>query len=516
MAQPQRDIEKELQEDIASFADDPYGFVMYAYPWGEEGTLLANETGPDAWQTKVLKDLGHALTHGYVINNGARIDCDMGIFIAVASGHGIGKSALMAMIDQWFISTHPYQQGVTTANTFEQLTGKTWREQGKWHKLLINQHWFKWTATKLAFRGDPGLWVSRAVPWSDRNPEAFAGTHERFVIVKYDEASSIVDIIWETTEGAMTESDGIKIWIVFGNPTLNQGRFTWCFGKDRSRWINYNVDSRDSQRTDKKLIEHWAKLYGDDSDFFRVRVKGQFPRAGTAQFIPGDIVAAAAARELHPSTFDRLPKILGIDIARFGDDQSVFITRQGLSAYDLKKHREQDSVTMAGLIAQEINRVRPDATFLDMGNIGAAIYDILIKWGYKVTGVWFGGEADDDVVYFNKRAEMWGGCKDWLKAGGSIPDDTEIKDDLTGPQYGFTPKEQIQIEAKKDMKSRGLASSDCADALNITFAYPVGFSDEQIGNPRQDDLPKDEDYHVFRGVRERKLKQARRRRPIGR
>ena len=470
-----RSAPEKLMDDMALYHSDPHGFVMFAFPWGEEGLPLAEETGPDGWQTQILTDIGHALKHGWVMNNGVKKDCTAGIYIAVASGHGIGKSALMAMLELWFNSVHPSPQIVTTANTKEQLTSKTGRELSKWHKMAINTHWFEKTATRLTCLAEPDTWFSSMIPWSENKPEAFAGTHEKYVMIKYDEASAIPDIIWETTEGAMTEANGIKIWVVFGNPTKNTGRFKECFGKDRNRWLTYQVDARTSKRTDDKLFKLWEDLYGEDSDFFRVRVKGQFPRASSAQFIGSDIVDTAAGKVYHPSVYIHAKRILGVDIARFGDDKTVFIRKQGLQMFGIKKFSGLDAMRCAGLIAEEIKDYEPDMVFLDMGNIGAAVYDILVSWGYRdvLTGVWFGAEPDDKKMYFNKRVEMWGRLRVWMKNGGAIPDDNELKDDLIGPEYGFSHKEQIQLEGKKDMKNGGLASPDIGDAAAVCFAYEV-------------------------------------------
>jgi len=191
-------------------------------------------------------------------------------------------------------------------------------------------------------------------------------------------------VIWEVTEGTMTEPRGIKIWIVFGNPTQATGRFSECFKKFRKLWITYEIDARDSERTDHEFIKTQIEQYGEDSDFIRVRVKGQEPRAGTTQFIPTDLVEEAKGRNIRPEAYMSHPKIMGIDIARFGDDMSVIAKRQGLAVLPLQKYRGKNAVDMAGIIAQEINAWQPDAVFLDMGNIGAAIYDILVGWGYKI------------------------------------------------------------------------------------------------------------------------------------
>jgi hypothetical protein len=498
MTQNAIEIKKQLMDRISKFHNDPYGFVMFAYPWGEKGTPLADENGPDPWQEKILKDISHGLQNGWIENEGQKIDCSTGIYIAVRSGHGIGKTTLMTWLDHWFSSTHPNPQCITTANTKEQLTSKTWREMSKWHKLLINQHWFKWTATRFICLSEPSTWFSSAIPWSVHNPEAFAGAHEKYVMVKFDEGSTIIDAIWETTEGAMTDSKGIKIWIVFGNPTRNTGRFTECFKKFRHRWVTYEIDSRLSSRTDKNKIAQWIEDYGEDSDFVRVRVKGQEPRAGVMQFIPNDIVEAAKDRVVHISDYINRPKILAVDIARFGDDQTVLIKRQGTAAYGLKKYRNLSTQQVAGIIAQEIQNYEPDATFLDMGSTGAAVFEILIGWGYDVTGVWFSAAADDQKIYFNKRVEMWGKLRDWIRDGGCIPDDNELRDDLIGPEYGFSSTEQFQLEKKEDMKSRGIASPDCGDALALTFAYPVASKSDGFSHKRKSGSTV-KDYDLFTG-----------------
>jgi hypothetical protein len=474
--------EHQLQLRAMEYVQDPLGFVNYFYPWGMTGTFLENEVGPDAWQEQILKDIGHALSYDWVMNNGVKVDCSSGIFIAVASGHGIGKSALMAMIDQWFMSTHPNPQVVTTANTQNQLSDKTWREMSKWHKVLLNRHWFEWTATKFKCLADPETWFSSAVPWSERRPEAFAGTHEKYVLIKFDEASAIPDIIFETTEGAMTDMNGIKIWILFGNPTRSNGRFAQCFKKDRDRWITYEIDSRESGRTDKKLIAGWEKLYGEDSDFFRVRVKGKFPRVGDTQFIGEYLVSQCAGRVLQPSVYYSSPKVLGVDVARFGDDKTVFIRRQGLAAFGLQKFRGLDTMQIASLVARIIEDWKPDAVFVDVVGIGAGVVDRLNQLGYDdiVHAVNAGDPPADSTLYFNKRVELWGDMKGWLKAGASIPDDTELVDDLSGPNYGFSAKEQFVLERKIDMKARGIASPDCADALSMTFAEPVSSRQDEV------------------------------------
>ncbi len=467
-------VEAQLQDDVARFINKPYSFVMYIYPWGEPG-ILENEEGPDVWQTQVLKDLETALTTGQVNNQNTLKLVQSAIQIAVRSGHGVGKSCFISWIIDWFMSTRPNPQIVCTANTKEQLETKTWREKAKWHKLLLNKHWFQWSATKYVCLAEPETWFAKALPWSKDRPEAFAGTHEENVLMIMDEASAIDDIIWEVVEGAMTDINGTRIWIAFGNPTRNTGRFSQCFKKLRKYWLTYEVDSRTSNRTDKAKIAQWEEQYGEDSDFFRVRVKGQEPRTGVKQFIGSELVEGALGKQIHISQYYKRPKILGVDIARFGDDRTVFIKRQGLAMYGLQKFRGLRTQDTAGRIATIIRAWEPDMVFLDMGNIGASVYDILVGWNFGdvVTGVWFGVPATDKETYFNKRMEMVGNLKSWLELGGCLPDDNELRDDITGPEFGFSNKEQFQLESAKDLKARGEDSPDCLFAAGLTFAYPV-------------------------------------------
>ena len=451
--------EQQLVDHIAGFYSYPLAFVYYTFPWGSGP--LAGEDGPDTWQREILELLGAGV-----------LSVDEALRIAVASGHGPGKTALIAWIILWFMSTRPHPQIVVTANTKTQLETKTWRELAKWHKLAINGHWFEWTVTKFYFKAHPETWFAAAIPWSKERAEAFAGTHEKFVLVIYDEASIIDDIIWDTTEGSLTQIGAI--WLAFGNPTRNTGSFRECFGRFKHRWITRQIDSRTAKMTNKAQLQQWVDDYGEDSDFVRVRVKGQFPRASTNQLIPLDLVEAAMGRSVQQEIYRHAPLIIGVDVARFGDDQSVILTRQGGVVWPLLKFRGLDTMALAGRVALHINETNPDAVFVDEIGIGAGVIDRLRQLGHAVIGVNSGLPALDHGHYINLRAEMWGKMLEWIKAAEvGIPDDNELRDDLIGPEYGFDAKNRIQLEKKNDMKKRGLASPDCADALALTFAAPV-------------------------------------------
>jgi hypothetical protein len=307
--------EIDLVDSIAGFAHDPLGFVRFAYPWGEAATELADATGPRVWQAELLAELGRRLREG------RQLGLILPVLMARASGHGVGKSTVAAWMLHWALSTMPDARVVVTANTDTQLRTKTWPEVTKWLRLMINRDWFKATATAVfSAQAEPErLWRADAIPWSEEKTEAFAGLHNkgRRVILIFDEASAISDKIWEVSEGGLTDEDTEIVWLAFGNPTRNTGRFRECFGRFRHRWDCGHIDSREVEGTNKGQLEQWVRDYGEDSDFVRVRVKGVFPHAGSMQFIGSDLVEAAVARS--SADIQRVvgePMIMGVDVAR--------------------------------------------------------------------------------------------------------------------------------------------------------------------------------------------------------
>jgi hypothetical protein len=233
--------------------------------------------------------------------------------IAVASGHGIGKSSLVAMAISWAMSTCDDCKVVAIANTFPQLQTKTIPEVLKWIRLSINSHWWKLNANSITVRDrdHERLWRTDFIAWSENNTEAFAGLHNRGkrIVLIADEASAISDKIWEVAEGALTDEDTEIIWIVLGNPTQNTGRFRECFGRFKHRWKRFQIDARQVEGTNKAQLEKWVEDYGEDSDFVRVRVRGEFPRAGSNQLIGND--AVASCRKYKAQGFEGLPKHSG-------------------------------------------------------------------------------------------------------------------------------------------------------------------------------------------------------------
>ncbi len=326
----------------------------------------------------------------------------------------------------------------------------------------------------MSFRNQKDSWAVSAQSCKEENSESFAGQHSADSTSFYllDESSAVPDKIFEVAEGGL--SDGEPMIIACGNPTRNTGKFhRITFGNERERWTRFSVDSRNSRLSNKALIAQWAADYGEDSDFFRVRVRGECPRAGTTQFISSDDVAVC--RKYKAEGFATLPKIMAVDVARFGDDRSVIGVRQGRKFRILGKYRGVDTVQLTRRVVEAREREEPDALIVDGDGLGAGVVDQLRDRGFSSGLHEFRGSppADDAAMYFNRRAECWGKMRDWLHAVAELPDDPEIEIDLTSPQYGFSAKQQIQLERKEDLKGRGCASPDLGDVLAMTFSVDV-------------------------------------------
>lgn len=387
------------------------------------------------------------------------------------------NSALVSWIILWAMATHEDTRGVVTANTDGQLRSKTWAELSTWYHRFICKEMFTLTATSI-FSTQPEhekTWRIDAIPWSERNTEAFAGLHNhgKRILIIFDEASAIIDKIWEVTEGAMSDKDTEKIWVAFGNPTRTNGRFYDCFHKFRKWWNTRQIDSRTVEVSDKKQIEDWKEQWGEDSDFFKIRVRGVFPSASDRQFISRAIVDAAVKRVPDPETYKQFPVIIGVDPAWTGSDTLEIVMRQGpYYKHLLSMQKNDNDVHTAGLLARFEDEYHAAAVFIDSG-YGTGIYSAGQVMGRNWQLISFAGKATDETTYANKRAEIWGLMKGWLRTEGAIDDDQQLSDDLTGPEAYINIRGKLQLESKDDMKKRGVASPNKADALALTFSYPV-------------------------------------------
>jgi hypothetical protein len=488
--QPEGDLtdDQKLAQFISTFYDDPLGYVHAVYKWGE-GELTGLD-GPDAWQKDFLVDLGKEVKKRKF--NG--IKAVPPIRVAASSGHGVGKSTLTGWLVSWIMDTRPNSQGSVSANTGLQLSTKTWASIKTWKHRAITSHWYEIGAEKIKHLEHKDSWFCSALTSNEDRSEAFAGQHAASSTSYYifDEASAIPDKIFEVAEGGLT--DGEPMIFLMGNPTKNSGKFyRACFGDEKNRWKVYCIDSRLGKFTNKETIQEWADTWGEDSDFFRVRVLGLPPRASDTQFIPQDVVAGAMKRDVHVMSDE--PLVVGVDVSRGGNDNSVIRFRRGMDAKTIKAIRisgedSRDSMRTVSILSEIMNTeytmsdgkvMKPSAMFIDETGLGGPIGDRMRQLGFRnIIGVQF-GQKSPATHCVNMRAYIWFMMRDWLKTG-AIGKDSQLEMELTAPGYSHNAQSAILLESKESMKKRGVGSPDDADALAVTFAQiiaatrPMGFN----------------------------------------
>lgn len=473
-----------------ALANDPLAWVMFALPWGQKNTPLEHYSGPRKWQREVLNEL-----KAHIKQNQGKADFDT-FRLSVSSGRGIGKSALVSWLTLWMVSTRIGASVVISANSESQLRTVTWAELTKWSAMILNSHWYEISATRIA----PAKWLTELVEkdlkkgtrywgvegklWTVENPDAYAGVHNQDgILLIFDEASGIPDEIWAVSSGFFTEQSPNRFWCAFSNPRRNTGYFYETHNSKRDYWVNKVVDARTVEGTDKAVYAQIIDEYGPDSSQAHVEVYGMFPSEGDDQFIASDLVDEAMKRPRYKDL--SAPIILGIDPARFGADATVILARQGRDVISIKRYRGDDTMTVVGHIIDAIEEFKPALVVIDEGGLGGGIVDRLREQRYKIRGVNFGNRSKNPLAYGNLRAQIWSDMREWLKTA-SIPSEKMLKTDLISPKMKPDSKGTIFLESKRDMKARGLASPDAADALAVTFAFPVAHRevvDKRIAKP---------------------------------
>ncbi len=476
-------------EAILFYADEPTYFV--------EDIIRAK---PDQKQRDILRSL-----RDYPMTS-------------VRSGHGIGKSAVEAWSVIWFICTRPFPKIPCTAPTEHQLMDVLWAEISKW---MRNNPALKdeliWTKEKLYMKGYPEEWF--AVPRTATNPEALQGFHAEHVLYIIDEASGVSDKVFEPVLGAMTGEDA-KL-LMMGNPTRLTGFFYDSHHRNRAQYSAMHVDGRDSCHVSKKFVQQIIDMFGMDSDVFRVRVSGQFPKA-----TPDSLIAmewCESATKLQPD-ISRTRVDIGIDVARYGDDSSVLyplVDKVHSPAYEVHNHNRTTEISgYAVMMIKQYAQQYPDAVIrvkVDCDGLGVGVYDNLYDQKDEVIDeIWAdrcraaglnpddgsqwdkckdiprvdldivechfgasGGKVDDEdpVEYSNSTGLMWGKIRKYLKDGRlQLPDDDTLFSQLSNRRYSVNKDGKIELERKEAMKKRGLPSPDIADALALALYDPIEWS----------------------------------------
>ena len=568
------ELDARLADILSEFYGDALAFVMFAFPWSEDNALqvvdweaedvFVDEStgiiydeepenvkcvtykewmtpyrerfdcryGPDKWACDWLDEVSREVAkRGF-----DGVKAVKPIRSTTASGHGIGKSTLVAWVILWIMCTRPFAKGTVTANTAEQLRTKTWAELGKWHKRCISGHWFQYNAGRgnmnLKHKEHGEEWQCTAQTCREENSEAFAGQHaaNSTSFYVFDEGSAVPDKIYEVRDGGTVT--GEPMVFDFGNPTRNSGRFyEEVEGSLKHRYTHRKIDSRTVYITNKSRIAEWIEDFGIDSDFVKVRVLGEFPSTGSLQFMPTAWVQRAMMREDAPR--DRFAAVtIGVDVARFGTDSSVIYPVLGDDARTFAPTQEDgiyqglDNVQLAQKVADKIEFFRTLGievanTYVDIGGMGSGVVDVMRRvLGYECEEVNFGTTPIfEPDVYRYRGDEMWGRCREAIKnklvlplLPGLMVADREAMDrkranaanrlfnDLIQREYGYTLQgEKINLESKRDMKARGLQSPDIADALVLNFANEIARSSVPHGTQREG-LVSDHDFDPLANV----------------
>ena len=474
------EADEDLVQQLLGCSDDPLAFVRLAFP----------DIRPEKWQREVLEHIGSKLQKNSGLGRWEAV------MVAVASGNGIGKSGLLSWIILWGLITFEDTVGVVTAGTESQLRTRLWSEVAKWHAKLPDELRAQYTLTATAIfnRQSEKTWRIDARPWTERNREAFSGLHNyrKRVLVVYDECSMIPEPIWRSTISMLSDAETELLWVTFGNPTRTDGVFPTLFppGDFSRMWWSKHVDSRDVTLTDKAAIQEKLSFYGPESNYARSHVYGQFPLASANSLIPSDRVEVAAVRR-DAVAHSAEAIIMGVDVASGHSTAiSVVAIRQGPDARSLGQHKFPgvEPNALCYEIAKLASQVNPAAIFIDSTGVGAGVPARLRELGYPAHPVELGSRAPvSDVRCANLRAYCWTQMAAWLKVG-AIVNDAELKAQLCAPSYSESER-GVVIEKKEHMADRGLASPDCADALSLSFAYPVS-------TPAMNDLVGPGDHQV--------------------
>jgi len=307
------------------------------------------------------------------------------------------------------------------------------------------------------------------------NPDALRGLYLDGVVL--DEVANMSPVVWgEVIRPALADRRGWMLAI--GTPNgLNLLSELYFHASRDDKWYAGRFTVDDTNAIPRDELDDARRSMTEEQ--YAREFLCDFSAGGEATLFSLDEVTVACNRHLREPEYSFAPRILGVDVARFGDDRSVIFSRQGNASWDPIVMRGKDTTQVAQRVANRIEEWKPHGVFIDgTGGYGAGVIDRLRLLGHRVSDVQFGGKPGDPR-YLNKRAEMWFSMQKWLKDGGVIPDIAELRADLCTPTYKVNAAGKMQLESKEDIKKRGLPSPDMGDGLALTFAQPVAAPDAQ-------------------------------------
>jgi len=411
---------------------------------------------PDEWQAEALRALA----------NEDRV--------SIRSGHGVGKSALMSWAILWWMFTRYPCKVACTAPTSHQLNDVLWGEIAKWINMLP-ESWRQLIEVKserVVLSSNPLESFAVARTARKEQPEAFQGFHSENMLFIVDEASGVEDVIFEVGSGSMS-TKGAKT-LMAGNPTRTQGYFYDAFHKMRDNWHTIQVNCETSKMVSPEWIQSMRKQYGQDSDIYRVRVLGEFPRGDDNAVIPLHLIEAAVDRDVDQVEGKM---IWGVDVARFGGDRSALAKRRKNHLVEpVKTWYGKDLMQTVGIIVREYedtpHNERPDMILVDSIGLGSGVVDRLREQGYPARGINVAESPSIDSDKFARlRDELWWKVREWLESRDSVlPNQDDLIGELATPTFEILSSGKIKIESKSEIKKRLPKSPDLADALCLTFA----------------------------------------------
>jgi len=435
-------------------------FRQWVDRYKDEPVLFVREVlgvDPDPWQEDFLRAI-------------ARGDRK----ITVRSGHGVGKSTSSSWGMLWFFMTRSPVKVVVTAPTSAQLFDALFAELKRWVNEMPKplQAMVTVKQDRIVFNAAPDEMFISARTSRAEQPEALQGIHSDNVMLVADEASGVPEQVFEAAAGSMSGHSAVTL--LLGNPTRSSGFFYDTHNRLANEWTTFRIGCAESPRVSQDYIDEMASRYGEDSNAFRVRVLGEFPRSDDDTMIPMDLIASATNRDVSHSPYADV--VWGLDVARFGADSSALTKRQANVVIEPpRKWKNLDLMQLTGAVVAEYEALQPheqpQAILVDSIGLGAGVVDRLIELGLPARGINVSESPSFGSQYRNLRAELWAKAKTWLERRDcSLPNDQQLIAELATVKYKFASNGKLQIESKEDIKKRGLKSPDLADSFVLTFA----------------------------------------------
>jgi phage terminase large subunit len=393
--------------------------------------------------------------------------------ISIRSGHGVGKSTAGSWAMLWFLLTRYPVKVVVTAPTSAQLYDALFAELKRWVKELPEaiQSLLDVKQERIELKSSSTEAFISARTSRAEQPEALQGVHSDNVMLVADEASGVPEQVFEAASGSMSGHNATTI--LFGNPVRSSGFFFDTHNRLKDTWWTRRVSCMDSKRVSEEYVKEMATRYGEESNAYRIRVLGEFPKSDDDTIIPMDLLESAKYRDTQ--AYVDSPIIWGLDVARFGSDSSVLCKRQSNVVVDLTRWRNLDLMQLCGAVVANFeacdHKQKPREILVDSIGLGAGVVDRLNELGLPVRGINVSESPSMGQTYLNLRAELWYKTKAWLeKRDCKIPNNEDLVAELATVRYTFTSSGKIKVESKDDIRRRGLKSPDMADALVLTFA----------------------------------------------